>query len=148
MNSAKSAARWKPFRDSARARQELETQAAEQRALSEAERARNDADKRSLDGQIDFAVNQLAAGLGRLAQGDVSQTIDTPFVGRLEQLRVDFNASLVRLQDTLVADSRQRQCDPAQQRCDADLGRTSFPSAPKHRPRAWKKRLLRSKRSP
>ncbi|MBY3388034.1 methyl-accepting chemotaxis protein [Rhizobium laguerreae] len=89
------------FRDSARARRDLETQAAEQRALSDAERARNDADKRSLDGQIDFAVNQLAAGLGRLAQGDVSQTIGTPFVGRLEQLRVDFNASLLRLQDTL-----------------------------------------------
>ncbi|MEI1252133.1 methyl-accepting chemotaxis protein [Rhizobium aouanii] len=90
------------FRDSARARRDLETQAAEQRELSDAERARNDADKRSLDGQIDFAVNQLAAGLGRLSQGDVSQTIGTPFVGRLEQLRVDFNASLLRLQDTLT----------------------------------------------
>ncbi|MBY3246712.1 methyl-accepting chemotaxis protein [Rhizobium laguerreae] len=89
------------FRDSARARRDLETQAGEQRELSDAERARNDADKRSLDGQIDFAVNQLAAGLGRLSQGDVSQTIGTPFVGRLEQLRVDFNASLLRLQDTL-----------------------------------------------
>ncbi|MBX4989962.1 methyl-accepting chemotaxis protein [Rhizobium binae] len=89
------------FRDSALARRDLETEAAEQRALSDAERARNDADKRSLDSQIDFAVNQLAAGLGRLSQGDVSQTIGTPFVGRLEQLRVDFNASLLRLQDTL-----------------------------------------------
>ncbi|QFY59114.1 HAMP domain-containing protein [Rhizobium grahamii] len=89
------------FQDSARARQLLETQAAEQRQLSDAERARNDAEKRTLDGQIDFAVTELAMGLGRLAQGDVSQTIQTPFVGRLEQLRVDFNASLVRLQDTL-----------------------------------------------
>jgi methyl-accepting chemotaxis protein len=90
------------FRDNARARQDLEMQAAEQRQLSDSERARNDAEKRALDGQIDFAVNQLAAGLGRLAQGDVSQTIQTPFVGRLEQLRVDFNASLVRLQETLA----------------------------------------------
>ncbi|ARM11044.1 MULTISPECIES: methyl-accepting chemotaxis protein [Rhizobium] len=89
------------FRDSALARRDLEIEAAEQRALSDAERARNDADKRSLDSQIDFAVNQLAAGLGRLSQGDVSQTIGTPFVGRLEQLRVDFNTSLLRLQDTL-----------------------------------------------
>ncbi|KQV68332.1 methyl-accepting chemotaxis protein [Rhizobium sp. Root1220] len=89
------------FRDNARARVALETQAAEQRELSDAERARNDADKQALDGQIDFAVNQLAAGLGRLSQGDVSQTIETPFVGRLEQLRNDFNASLLRLQDTL-----------------------------------------------
>jgi methyl-accepting chemotaxis protein len=90
------------FRDSAKARLDLETQAAEQRALTEAERTRNDAEKRTLDGQIDFAVNQLAAGLGRLAQGDVSETIETPFVGRLEQLRVDFNSSLLRLQGTLT----------------------------------------------
>jgi methyl-accepting chemotaxis protein len=101
------------FRHAARARQDLETQAAEQRQLTEAERTRNDEAKRSLDSQIDFAVNQLAAGLGRLSQGDVSETIETPFVGRLEQLRVDFNASLVRLQDTLLrirdnADAIQR----------------------------------------
>ncbi|MGV2184515.1 methyl-accepting chemotaxis protein [Rhizobium rhizogenes] len=89
------------FRDSARVRRDLETQAAEQRTLAEAERSRNDTDKRTLDDQIEFAVNQIAVGLGRLAQGDVSQTIETPFVGRLEQLRIDFNASLVRLQDTL-----------------------------------------------
>ncbi len=89
------------FRDSARARVALETEAAEQRELTDAERARNDSEKRALDGQIDFAVTELAAGLGRLSQGDVSQTIVTPFVGRLEQLRVDYNASLVRLQDTL-----------------------------------------------
>ncbi len=90
------------FRDSAVARQQLETQAAEQRALNDAERSRNDAEKRTLDGQIDFAVDQLAAGLGRLSQGDVSQMIETPFVGRLEQLRMDFNTSLERLQDTLT----------------------------------------------
>ncbi|MBB3393969.1 HAMP domain-containing protein [Rhizobium sp. BK068] len=90
------------FRDNARARQTLETQAAEQRQLSNDERARNDAEKRTLDGQIDFAVNQLAAGLARLAQGDVSPTIEIAFVGCLEQLRVDFNASLIRLQETLA----------------------------------------------
>jgi methyl-accepting chemotaxis protein len=89
------------FQEGARARLMLETQAAEQRALSDAERSRNDAEKRTLDDQIQFAVNQLAAGLGRLSSGDVSETIETPFVGRLEQLRVDFNASLERLQDTL-----------------------------------------------
>ncbi|MBB3396026.1 methyl-accepting chemotaxis protein [Rhizobium sp. BK060] len=90
------------FRDNARARHDLEAQAAEQRVLAEVERSRNDTDKRTLDEQIEFAVNQIAVGLGRLAQGDVSQTIETPFVGRLEQLRIDFNASLVRLQNTLT----------------------------------------------
>ena len=89
------------FQDGARARLTLETQAAEQRALSDEERSRNDAEKRTLDDQIQFAVSELAAGLGRLSRGDVSEMISTPFVGRLEQLRVDFNASLERLQDTL-----------------------------------------------
>ncbi|RWX08546.1 methyl-accepting chemotaxis protein [Rhizobium hidalgonense] len=36
-------------------------------------------------------------GLGRLAQGDLSQQIETPFTGRLEQLRMDFNGSLSTL---------------------------------------------------
>ncbi|TCR91166.1 methyl-accepting chemotaxis protein [Rhizobium sp. BK376] len=89
------------FRDNAHAKQEMEIRASEQRALSEAERARNDEDKRNLDNQIDFAVTELAAGLGRLSRGDISQTIEKPFVGRLEQLRTDFNGSLSRLQDTL-----------------------------------------------
>ncbi len=61
------------------------------------QRTRKDRDRP----QIDFAVNQLAAGLGRLSRGDISQTIETPFFGRLETLRADFNNSLERLQDTM-----------------------------------------------
>ncbi len=41
-------------------------------------------------------------GLGRLAQGDISQTIETPFFGKLETLRADFNSSLSKLQDTMA----------------------------------------------
>ena len=44
---------------------------------------------------------RVPPGRGRLAQGDLSRQIDTPFAGRLEQLRQDFNISLTRLQDTL-----------------------------------------------
>ncbi len=90
------------FRDNARAKHLMESESASERAAIEAERARNDSDKRSLDGQIDFAVDQLASGLARLAQGDLSRAIDTPFVGRLEQLRTDFNGSLLRLTETMV----------------------------------------------
>src|SRR5262249_6788813 len=90
------------FRDSARAKLEIEARSAEQRREADAERSRNDAEKHSLDDQINFAVGQLGAGLERLAHGDLSRTIDTPFAGRLEQLRADFNGSLLRLQDSLV----------------------------------------------
>jgi methyl-accepting chemotaxis protein len=110
------------FRDNAHAKQEVEIRAAEQRSLAEAERNRNDEEKRSLDGQIDFAVDQLAAGLGRLSRGDISEAIREPFVGRLEQLRTDFNGSLSRLQDTL---SRIRDNAGAIQRNSAAMMQSS-----------------------
>ncbi len=89
------------FKENALSKIRIEAESEEQRTVAEAERTRNDAEKRELDRQIDFAVDALAAGLGRLAQGDLSRQIETPFTGRLEQLRQDFNVSLVRLQDTL-----------------------------------------------
>jgi methyl-accepting chemotaxis protein len=89
------------FKQNALSKIEIEQRSDAERAAAEAERLRNDAEKIDVDRQIDFAVNALAGGLGRLAQGDISQMIETPFFGRLEQLRNDFNGSLVRLQDTL-----------------------------------------------
>ncbi|WP_234188906.1 methyl-accepting chemotaxis protein [Shinella sp. NM-101] len=89
------------FKENALSKIRIEEESEQQRAAAETERARNDAEKQALDRQIDFAVDALAAGLGRLAQGDLSRQIETPFTGRLEQLRQDFNVSLVRLQDTL-----------------------------------------------
>lgn len=89
------------FKENAIAKIRIEEQSDEERTAAEHERQRNDAEKRELDRQIDFAVNALAGGLDRLAQGDISTTIETPFIGRLEQLRRDFNASMLRLQQTL-----------------------------------------------
>lgn len=80
----------------------MEGRSVEERAEAEAERGRNDAEKRETDRQIDYAVTQLAGGLARLSQGDLTQTIDTPFSGRLEQLRSDFNNSLANLKDVLA----------------------------------------------
>ncbi|MDB5525976.1 MAG: methyl-accepting chemotaxis signaling domain protein [Rhizobium sp.] len=89
------------FKQNALSKIEIERQGETERAEAEAERRRNDQEKLDVDQQIDFAVNALAAGLGRLSQGDISKTIETPFFGRLEQLRNDFNGSLLRLQDTM-----------------------------------------------
>ncbi len=89
------------FKENALEKVRMERASEEQRAAAEAERARNDAEKRQSEEQITFAVRALAGGLGRLAHGDLTQTIETPFAGNLEQLRTDFNASLVRLRETL-----------------------------------------------
>ncbi len=89
------------FRENALSKRRMESESENRRLETDAERAHRDAEKKDLDRQIDFAVSELAAGLGRLSQGDLSRQIETPFTGRLEQLRVDFNGSIVRLQDTL-----------------------------------------------
>ena len=89
------------FKDNALAKVQIEEQSEEERVTAEAERRRNDVEKQELDRQIQFAVSALASGLERLASGDISTTIDTPFIGRLEQLRNDFNLSLMRLRDTI-----------------------------------------------
>ncbi|MCO6180166.1 methyl-accepting chemotaxis protein [Ciceribacter sp. RN22] len=90
------------FKQNALSKMEIEHRSEAERAEAEEERRRNDLEKQQIDRQIEFAVTALAAGLGRLAQGDISETIDTPFHGRLEQLRNDFNQSLQRLQETMT----------------------------------------------
>jgi methyl-accepting chemotaxis protein len=89
------------FKENALAKVRMENESAEARAAIDAERARNDAEKRINEEQITFAVNALAAGLDRLAHGDLTRSIDTPFSGSLDRLRADFNASLTTLRDTL-----------------------------------------------
>jgi len=46
-------------------------------------------------------VEQLANCLKKLAEGDLSQTIDTPFIPSLDQLRNDFNSASLRLKDAM-----------------------------------------------
>ena len=46
-------------------------------------------------------VEQLAACLKNLAEGDLSQTIDTPFIPSLDKLRQDFNAAATRLKEAM-----------------------------------------------
>jgi methyl-accepting chemotaxis protein len=89
------------FRENALSKQRMEAESESRRIETEEERSRRDLEKRETDRNIEIAVDALAAGLGRLSQGDLSQQIDIPFSGRLEQLRLDFNGSLTRLRETL-----------------------------------------------
>lgn len=89
------------FRDNALQKERVEGESARQRSASEAERTRNDEEKRQTEAEIAEAVDALATSLAALAQGDLSQRIDTPFTGRLEQVRTDYNASVATLRETL-----------------------------------------------
>lgn len=89
------------FKQNALTKIEMEQMSALERAKAEEDRNRSDSEKQDVERQIQFAVDTLALGLHRLADGDISTTIDTPFFGRLETLRTDFNVSLVRLRETM-----------------------------------------------
>ncbi|WP_333723039.1 HAMP domain-containing methyl-accepting chemotaxis protein [Agrobacterium tumefaciens] len=89
------------FKENAISKIRMEELTDGERQAADEERRRNDAEKLEMDRQIEFAVNALAAGLERMSQGDISTTIETPFIGRLEQLRQDFNGSMMRLQATM-----------------------------------------------
>ncbi len=47
-------------------------------------------------------VKELGAGLSRLSDCNIRQTIDVPFIAEFEPLRRDFNASIGAFQETLV----------------------------------------------
>lgn len=91
------------FRENANARVRAEGETERHRQQAEADRAQRDAEKAQTDAEIDFAVSELASALQRLAKGDLSMDIDTPFAGRLDSLRADFNASVQNLEQTLVS---------------------------------------------
>ncbi|WP_330166561.1 methyl-accepting chemotaxis protein [Rhizobium sp. GN54] len=89
------------FRDNAGERLRLERQAASDRASTEAERMAREAERNRETGKVEAAVVSLGEALGRLAGGDMTCAIDTPFDGELDRLRQDFNTSVARLREAL-----------------------------------------------
>ncbi|MBB4063564.1 methyl-accepting chemotaxis protein [Gellertiella hungarica] len=93
------------FRQAAEEKLALESQSEDARLAREQERRSSEAAQRADAEAIRFAVEALATGLGRLAAGDITATIDTPFRDDLERLRNDFNKTIVELQ-SVVGDIR------------------------------------------
>ncbi|AFL49186.1 methyl-accepting chemotaxis protein [Sinorhizobium fredii] len=91
------------FRANALERVRLEDEAHANRSLSERERLDREAQKARDAAEVQHAVEALAAGLGRLAGGDLAYRIDSPFADRLDRLRADFNNSVAKLHDALCA---------------------------------------------
>ncbi|TWB47354.1 methyl-accepting chemotaxis protein [Rhizobium sp. ERR 922] len=91
------------FRDSAIERLRLEQEAADGRSLSEKERLEREAQKAKDAADAQFAVDSLAQGLGELSNGNLTYRLEQPFVANLDRLRMDFNASMAKVEETLVA---------------------------------------------
>ena len=89
------------FRDAAIEKENLEREAEENRSLSDRERAEREAAKAEEARRMQEAVDALAGGLTRLSEGDLTVSLDTPFMEALERLRIDFNASVDKLNGTL-----------------------------------------------
>jgi methyl-accepting chemotaxis protein len=79
----------------------LEGQAAGEREAHESERRRTEAERLAAAETQAAVVKRLAAGLDRLAEGDLTFRLEEPFTADYEQLRTDFNAAIGRLEGTL-----------------------------------------------
>lgn len=90
------------FRQAAIANKQLEqdAEAARKQAESDQVAARREADEEATD-RLRAATSGLAAGLKRLAGGDLAFQLDEPFSGDFEALRQDFNRSVKQLGDAL-----------------------------------------------
>ncbi|WHA42197.1 methyl-accepting chemotaxis protein [Agrobacterium larrymoorei] len=89
------------FRENALERARLEQEADANRSLSEKERIAREEQKAREAADTQFAVDNLANGLSRLSEGDVSYRISQPFVDHLDVVRNNFNASAEKLQSAL-----------------------------------------------
>ncbi len=78
--------------------QEEAQAASQQRARDRADREAQQAEQEQT---VSFAVAQLADGLLKLSEGDMTVRLNQPFGGSLDRLRSDFNASVEKLEDAL-----------------------------------------------
>ncbi|WP_245292542.1 methyl-accepting chemotaxis protein [Rhizobium sp. 9140] len=81
----------------------LETEAVQQRSLSESERRRQAELEHERAEAMAQATSGLAKGLTHLASGDLSFQLTERFADDFETLRTDFNRAVEQLRDTLSA---------------------------------------------
>ncbi|HUO79981.1 MAG TPA: methyl-accepting chemotaxis protein [Steroidobacteraceae bacterium] len=91
------------FRDAALEKERLQAESEQARRTAREERERNETAQRELSRQQAAVVESLAAGLGALAQGDLTVRLDQPFAAEYEALRRDFNHALEPLQQAIAA---------------------------------------------
>ncbi|PYG55944.1 methyl-accepting chemotaxis protein [Rhizobium sp. UGM030330-04] len=90
------------FRENAIERVRLENETEANRSTSEKDRIEREKQKAKEAADVQFAVDNLAAALSKIAQGDVTYRIVQPFVAGLDGIRGDFNRAAEQLQSTLT----------------------------------------------
>ena len=80
---------------------ELASEAEAARTAKERDQHERAAAKAEETRQMQAAVAELATGLKRLADGDLTVNLAQPFVGDLDRLRIDFNLSVEKLSEIL-----------------------------------------------
>ena len=89
------------FRQNALERERLEQEAEESRDASEQRRIAREEQKAQEAADVQFAVDGLADGLRHLADGDMTFRLNTPFVGQLDGVRLNYNETVEKLQTVL-----------------------------------------------
>lgn len=89
------------FRDNARERRKLEAEAAENRLQAEKEQKERERIQQIEAAEVRFAVESIGAALGALAEGKLTYRITEAFAPRLDQVRMDFNAAVLKLEEAL-----------------------------------------------
>ncbi|MDA5635570.1 MULTISPECIES: methyl-accepting chemotaxis protein [Rhizobium/Agrobacterium group] len=90
------------FRENAIERVRLENETEANRSTSEKDRIEREKQKAKEGADVQFAVDNLATALSKIAQGDVTYRIVQPFVAGLDGIRGDFNRAAEQLQSTLT----------------------------------------------
>lgn len=91
------------FRKNALEKERIEREAESRDLQMNAERREREAEKQRSAQELQEAVNALAAGLKNLSNDKLHLRIETRFVPQLDHLRVDFNESLDKLEETIRA---------------------------------------------
>lgn len=89
------------LRQGALTAQTAEAESKQMRQQVQHERDEREEQKKTEDSVLAETVQQLGAGLDRLAQGDLTVSLDTPFPEGMDRLRRNFNDSVSKLQNTL-----------------------------------------------
>ena len=89
------------FRENALERLRLERETEASRSMSERDRIAREEQKAREAAEVSFAVDALAFGLKSLSDGDMTVRLEKQFSAQLDQLRVNFNESVGKLQGVL-----------------------------------------------
>ena len=87
------------FKTAALGKIRLESETSDQRRSAERDKQRDEAARAQIATAQADVVRQVAAGLERLANGDLTFRLDQPFAADYEQLRVNFNEAMGQLEE-------------------------------------------------